>query len=1048
MEFALGDLRLTPADDSCARLEAAGLPSLAPRAGLPALPQASRLLALPRGSRVWVAECSTTDSLFDLAAVGYAWLQPFEGARVKDMEPMAVERDKEVYTSPQPYRNGAPLEVEALGVMGDQQIFRLTVHLVTYHPAERTLLVTTHVRASLRVELGASTANADSQREGFLIVSRPAFRQGLQPFVTWKRQEGYAVEELYVETHLRDSVKARIANYFPSQQPERWPRYLLLVGDAAQLQAYLGTVSVPGLSGYITDLYYAEHTGDYLPDALVGRWPVNDTAELGTVVRKTLAYEQFRGIDTLQLRRLLLVAGAEDSLVAPITTNGQVAYLSHEAKQAHPTLDTLVYHNPASANQRPDILQDLGHGVAMVNYTAHCTVGGWSSPSVGFQSIDTLGMSQPTMFVNNCCLSNAFGGTCFGEQLLRTPAGGAIGVVGATNSTLWNEDYYWAVGPKYPFSLSPVYDPTRLGAFDWWTGREGQPLSQGELLVAGNLAVTAFGSPYDKFYWETYCLLGDPSLRPWVGVPQEAVCTLAEMPRVGNSEVRMVCDAGLRVSVMQADSLLGTALTDGSDTLRIALNSSIDSDQLTITCSDYPTLGQGSQRPFQWRPTTLEVQPAAPAKEVGFYHVALTDSTVQFTLKSLTTDTLRDIQLTLTQDSLALQRGARLAAQPLVVDTLLPGETKILTLSYAIVAEGATPYWQALLQAAAGTELGSLTLNHNYMPYHPEARFVLLETDGTAAQQVEAHHNYRLQRTVEGPFDSLDLRLSALPYDEVLLEDGQTAESPLFSTPDTLTHLHIEASLHNGGYRRDYSHYLVAGHRMDCFEEGLASYPWQGGGTRPWRVDSTVSHSGRYCLRSGAIDYRQTSDLLLHLYLPQPDSISFWARTSCEVKYDKLQFMVDGAVRGMELWGESGWIRLSYRLPAGEHTLRWRYVKDEGTSEGSDCAWIDDVRLPLALWDSAYGWFGDPTTLGLEPAQTLTQETTSLYPNPADGKVDLVADGAVHCRVVDVMGREWFTAAFRDRLTIDVAGWPDGIYFVTVRGNGLSVNKLIVRHAQ
>jgi len=36
-------------------------------------------------------------------------------------------------------------------------------------------------------------------------------------------------------------------------------------------------------------------------------------------------------------------------------------------------------------------------------------------------------------------------------------------------------------------------------------------------------------------------------------------------------------------------------------------------------------------------------------------------------------------------------------------------------------------------------------------------------------------------------------------------------------------------------------------------------------------------------------------------------------------------------------------------IPAGTHTLLWRYSKDGSGSAGSDAAWIDGVALPAAV---------------------------------------------------------------------------------------------------
>ncbi|MCK7531160.1 MAG: hypothetical protein MZV63_09015 [Marinilabiliales bacterium] len=42
----------------------------------------------------------------------------------------------------------------------------------------------------------------------------------------------------------------------------------------------------------------------------------------------------------------------------------------------------------------------------------------------------------------------------------------------------------------------------------------------GQINFSGNLSVSASTSPRKKYYWETYILLGDPSLSPVIGRPQ------------------------------------------------------------------------------------------------------------------------------------------------------------------------------------------------------------------------------------------------------------------------------------------------------------------------------------------------------------------------------------------------------------------------------------------------------------------------------------------------------------------------------------------------
>ena len=101
---------------------------------------------------------------------------------------------------------------------------------------------------------------------------------------------------------------------------------------------------------------------------------------------------------------------------------------------------------------------------------------------------------------------------------------GAIGFIGCSNDSYWDEDYYWAVGPG-TISADPVYDASGLGAYDRMFHTHGESPSDwyftmGQINYAGNLAVSASTSPRKKYYWETYNLIGDPSVIPILGKPQ------------------------------------------------------------------------------------------------------------------------------------------------------------------------------------------------------------------------------------------------------------------------------------------------------------------------------------------------------------------------------------------------------------------------------------------------------------------------------------------------------------------------------------------------
>lgn len=998
------------------------------RAGHPDLPTATTLLRLPKGSTLEVRSVEgdevqgarAVDPRMPLAPVAPPW--------VKDAPRPEPVPDKAVYSADTFYRGGPVAGVEDLGVMGSCQLFRLTVRPLAYNPVSGAVRHYARLTLRLAATLAADVPPLEGVPERYLIVSRPQFREALQPFVQWKRQEGYDVAELYADTHQRDSVRSQIAPFFTEATPlAPAPRYVLLVGDAAQLQAFMGTAHPSEMDDHLTDLPYVNHNGDMLPDALLGRWPVGDTAELGTVLRKTLAYEQGRSLDTAALRRVLLVAGYEQTPPAPTTTNGQVNYLKREITLAHPEVDTVCMYNPQSRYAAAEVAAAIRQGVALLNYTAHCSVGGWTAPAVSISTLDTLPPHMPLLYVNNCCKSNDFGGTGFGEQLLRMPQGGAIGVIGATNSTLWNEDYYWAVGPKLPVSLEPQYQAGAEGAFDRWVGRLPEVETQGELLAAGNLAVTAFGSPYSSFYWQTYCLFGDPALRPCLGVPEQAAVALVGEPRNGQGALHLAGTPLATVTALQDSVLLGVVRLDSLGNATMPLRQQLGARPLVLTATG---------RNLMPSVDTLEVL-SGISRGVALRDVAVVDSVVRCTVENIGTQRLDSLCITLSQSASDSLVGAYIASQMVVIDSLMPSAMHPLTLPIRITSTSPATLLQARLSAVADSVLCSLPVQSVLPDVRPTVALRLLTLDGREVRRLMPGTAYVLSAEVDGQYDSLRLFVDEEVSDSANLH---------FTTPSPLCRLNIGATLYRGAWQHTESRWLVPGERLESFEEGFASHPWDTRCRVPWVLDSNVSYSGQYSARTGAIGHDQTSDLSLSVYLPHDDTVSFWAKLSTEPQHDLLLFLVDGVRQQPVLWGNISWRQYKYRLPAGRHTLVWRYLKDHSTSQGQDCAWIDDVRLPMAQWEVPAGWQCVDTTVSV-PAVAVSMQKLSVYPNPASDRVSLWVDEPMEVRVVDAAGRRvaTFSLSAGRGHAWDVSALPSGVYFAEGQGtSGVSRTKIII----
>jgi hypothetical protein len=151
------------------------------------------------------------------------------------------------------------------------------------------------------------------------------------------------------------------------------------------------------------------------------------------------------------------------------------------------------------------------------------------------------------------------------------------------------------------------------------------------------------------------------------------------------------------------------------------------------------------------------------------------------------------------------------------------------------------------------------------------------------------------------------------------------------------------------GYEKSLSMSLTIGLTKEDFESGdFSSFDWEHSGNSDWTIVGDA-YEGSYAAKSGNISDNQNSGLAISGYVLSAGQISFAVKVSCENDsandYDKLIFFIDGVEQ--DRWdGEIAWTVVDYNVSAGEHIFTWKYVKDGGVSDGSDCAWIDNITFP------------------------------------------------------------------------------------------------------
>ncbi|MCK5339010.1 MAG: PKD domain-containing protein, partial [Bacteroidales bacterium] len=171
------------------------------------------------------------------------------------------------------------------------------------------------------------------------------------------------------------------------------------------------------------------------------------------------------------------------------------------------------------------------------------------------------------LLIGNCCSSSEFAGTCFAEEILRAENKGAVGYIGGSNSTYWDEDYYFGVGYGAVSENPPPYEETGLGNYDRSFHDHGEEFGEwftamDQVVYAGNFAVSESGSGQQTYYWDIYNLMGDPSLMIYYGVPEVMPVTHNSVIVFGQTTTSVDAVPYAYISITMDNVIHGVALAD------------------------------------------------------------------------------------------------------------------------------------------------------------------------------------------------------------------------------------------------------------------------------------------------------------------------------------------------------------------------------------------------------------------------------------------------------------------------------------------------------
>ncbi|MDC0204560.1 C25 family cysteine peptidase [Flavobacteriales bacterium] len=1015
------------------------------------LPVLEELINIPFGSTVEIKILNTEEQIVSLSDYGVdQFIFPSQPSISKGENAQDVPfYFNEAFYNYDGFCETDIVRTELLGKMRGQQLARLSVAPFQYNPTTNQLKVITKLEVKVifkNIDVATHLTNKQkyyspefehvfkgcinyipSQAKDiittypvkYVIVADPAFQTALQPLVQWKTKKGFMVVEGYTNDPLVGNTPTSIHDYLQNMYDNATindpaPTYLLIVGDNAEVPSF-------NMGAHVSDMYFCEFDGggDFYPEMYYGRFSATTVAQVEVQVNKTLTYEQYTFGNPSFLDEVVLVAGV-DAGMAPTYGNGQINYgTDYYFNVAH----GLIVHNYLYGSGTPitsdmpaasaAIIADVSAGVGFANYTAHCGSSGWSDPS--FSTSDIAGLDNNDEYgfmIGNCCQSNKFDvPVCFGEALLRADNKGAVGYIGGSNNTYWDEDYWWAVGNDGSvFSANPTYAGTGLALYDCMMHENGEQqadwfITAGQMIHSGNLAVTQAGGA-EQYYWEIYHLMGDPSLMPYIGMPTALTVSHGSATPVGTTTFSVNTEENAYVAISMNGVLLDAQLADvtGIVNLTFPAIANVGVADIVVTKQfKEPYLGTiqiiSPTGPYViYTSNTLDDAAGNNNSLVDYNELISMDVDVQ----NIGSVNANSVNVTLSTTDPAV--------------TVINNSAVITIINPSQILSIPTPFTFQVANNIADQHVVvfNLDMTDNLSNTWSSTINVLLNapvldhTTFTIDDAVLGNGNGKLDagETLDLVVDvtnighadiaNLTATLGSLSsYVTINSTTSNVASLAVNGQQSTIFNVSIHTNtpvgtlaqftfdLTDGVYSYNNTFSQTIGIIDEDYETGdFTQYAWVNDPVFPWTIDNSNVYEGNNSSRSCAgLPDGEVSHLDINIDVTAPGDISFYKFVSSEEDFDYLQFYIDGNKQGEWSGIDNVWSFVSFPVSVGPHNLEWEYDKDGSTIAGQDCAWLDYIVFP-------------PIDLG---QTTNIDEATfnfEIFPNPTMGSFNLTFNDA------------------------------------------------------
>lgn len=884
-----------------------------------------------------------------------------------------------------------------------------------------------------------------------LIIADSSYLTAMKPYLEWKTRTGRPTKMVSIQSvgNTTTAIKTYILNYYNT----KGLAFVLLVGDAAQ-------ITTNNLSGNHSDNFYGYLLGnDSYPEVIVGRFSAETRSDVETQVNRTIAYERSPGINNGSYSRSIGLSSNQ----GPGDDN---EYDYEHIRNMQLDLDTFNYSyhaelfdgnqggNDASGDPNSSMVStELNNGSGVVLYTGHGSSSSFVSSGFSSSHISALNNVGKLPFIwSVACVNGDFvSNTCFAEYWMRSrnSGGESIGAVATLMSTI---NQSWD---------PPMHGQDEMVDILVESYQNNIKRTFGGLSLSGCMKMNDdYGSQGDDMT-DTWNLFGDPTLMVRTDTPSVLTVTHQPTMNIGSTQLPVQVNInGALVALTKDDSIYATAYSvNGVANLTFGGIATMDTFLLTVTAFNHipylaDVLSISSSLPYVFskryyvndlltnnnrKPENGEsVQLAVCLQNSGGVSTTGLTAKLKTTSALVTlTDSVASFGTLNVSDSLMLTQAFAFTVMPQVLNqSLIPFIVEIEDVSGNLWSSPINVLVNAPEIMVSSKLLVEVNGNGNGVPDAGEdfeIQFVLKNVGKNDLNSILAD--------VSTSTSNLTVSVPSVSVSTLGINATYNCTYPLHISSSTPVGSleRIDFSAVSGIYSTNDNVVFKVGIVSEDFETGdFLKYTWQSAGDKPWVTDVTTKYEGSYSARSGLSqnDLNKESIMNLDLKVLADDSLSFYVKVSCEDGavynqwYDFLEFEIDG-VRKDRWQGDMDWKRVAFPIDSGSHTVSWTYQKDNYSSAGSDCGWVDFIVFP-PMQDH----------VGIQNASANV--SAKLFPNPTHQQLhvsfELDTREQVAIRMFSQEGRllkslnpaVYIEGTHTEEISVE--GLSSGVYFVQIKG--------------